>query len=258
MATNKRLRSALLQKLSVTPQRLSQRVGQIKRLYGPMTTEEGTYVLAHVEGFDLSKYLDHSMVDRVRSLIPAGPPATASTKIVPKRSKAPKVRPVRIGARAEEVDALLPDAIANDARQMAEVYPYLYVLENSLRSVIARVMRAAHGSGWWTRCVPKDVRSRVDGRRLAEDKKPWHGKRGAHEIYYSDFGDLRRIIENNWAEFASLFPNRGWITQRLEELEPPRNVVAHHNPISKNDQKRIELYFADSISLLNARHDVIP
>jgi len=42
MPTNRELRTVLLKKLGVTPQRLSQRVAQVKRLYGPMSTEDGT------------------------------------------------------------------------------------------------------------------------------------------------------------------------------------------------------------------------
>ena len=71
MPTNRELKGALLKKLGVTPQRLSQRVAQVKRLYGPMSTQDGTYVLAHQEGIDLNHYLDQEEVDRVRHMLPA-------------------------------------------------------------------------------------------------------------------------------------------------------------------------------------------
>jgi len=70
MATNRQLRTDLLKKLGVTAQRLSQLVTQVKRLYGPMTTEEGTYVLAHQRGLDLTRYLDTPAVDRIRGMLP--------------------------------------------------------------------------------------------------------------------------------------------------------------------------------------------
>lgn len=223
-----------------------------------MSTEDGTYLLAHQEGLDLTKYLNRETVDRVRTLTPATAhaPARTTTKRAPARS--PRGRAIRIGPRVEEVDALLPEALVEDARRMADVYPYLFVLENSLRQVITRVLKASAGKDWWARCAPKEVKRRVEERRGREDRQPWHGKRGAHEITYSDFGDLKRIIESNWKKFDALFPSVSWIGQRLDDLEPLRNVVAHSNALGKRDLNRMELYFHDYIALLNDRADRVP
>lgn len=229
----------------------------MKRLYGPMSTEEGTYVLAHQEGLDLTKFLDRETVDRVRGMLPKD-----STPTPPQgpRARAPKtarMKAVRIAPTLELVDAMLPSAVATDASRMATVYPKLYILENSLRNVINRVMTSAHGTDWWKK-APSGVIKKVADRKTKESKKPWHGKRGSHEIYYSDFGDLKDIITKNWSDFQGIFPKQDWITTKLEELEPPRNVVAHHNPLAAQDEKRIDLYFNDWIALLNARRDHIP
>lgn len=79
MATDRRLRTDLLKKLGgVTPQRLSQLVADVKRQYGPMSTEDGAYVLAHLRGLDLTKYLDRERVDRIRGMVPRGQPARPS------------------------------------------------------------------------------------------------------------------------------------------------------------------------------------
>ncbi len=101
-------------------------------------------------------------------------------------------------------------------------------------------------------------RKKVGDRKAQEAKKPWHGKRGTQEIYYSDFGDLRDIITSNWKEFEPIFLKQPWITQRLDELEPPRNIVAHNNPLSKNEENRVDLYFNDWIALFNDRQDFLP
>ena len=58
--------------------------------------------------------------------------------------------------------------------------------------------------------------------------------------------------------FQPIFLKQPWITQRLEELEPPRNIVAHSNPLSKQEENRVDLYFNDWIALLNDRKAVIP
>jgi hypothetical protein len=260
MVTNRELKAALLDKLGVTPQRLSQRADQVKRLYGPMSTEDATYVLAHQRGLDLTKYLDQSAVDRVRGLLPAAPvPVAAPTRPAKARAKAaPASRPIRIAPNLELVDAMLPAAVADAAAKMATIYPKLYIFENSIRNVIVRVLQAKHGKDWWTKSVPKGVQKTVLDRKAQEDKKPWHGKRGMYEIYYSNFGDLRDIITSNWPDFEPIFLKQPWITQRLDELEPPRNIIAHNNPLSKQEESRVDLYFNDWIALLNARRDVIP
>lgn len=258
MPTNRELRAALLKKLGVTPQRLSQRVAQVKRLYGPMSTEDGTYVLAHQQGIDLTRHLDQGVVDRVRNLLPAGVVPTTVGQLRQSRPVAAATRPLRIAPSLELVNAMLPASVAEDASRMATVYPKLYIFENSIRNVIVRVLRAKHGSNWWTSCAPTGVQKTVADRKAHEAKTPWHGKRGTHEIYYANFGDLRDIITKNWVDFEPIFLKQTWITQRLEELEPPRNIVAHSNPLSKQEENRVDLYFNDWIALLNDRKALVP
>lgn len=61
MAADPRLRADLLKKLGgVTPQRLYQIVGDLKRNHGPMSTEDAMYVLAHQKGLDLTKYIERT------------------------------------------------------------------------------------------------------------------------------------------------------------------------------------------------------
>lgn len=266
MATDRRLRTDLLKKLgSVTPQRLSQLVAEVKRDHGPMSTEDGTYVLAHLRGLDLSRYsLDRETVDRIRGMVPRGqaaprPAATPASAPTTGKPRTPAYRPVRVGANVPAVDLMLPKIVSEDADRMADLYPKMYLLENSIRNVIDRVMNANHGKDWWTTCVAKQVRDRVQGRKDKEAKAPWHGPRGAHDIYYSDFGDLKNVIIKNWEDdFVGIFPTQAWITQKLEELEPARNTLAHHSPVPANEQKRLEVYFDDWAALIALKRDEIP
>jgi hypothetical protein len=255
MAINRKLRADLLKLLDVSKQRLSQRVKNAKKSHGPMSTEEATYVIAHLEGLDLSKYLDKSVVDRVRSIILSK--SAPSMPMAKKKKVGQRVVVIKIGTEIPQVDVLLSTTLSEDAKKMAKIYPKYYVLENSIRVVIRRVLGRAYGDGWWQNKVSKQIQDDVKRRIDKEDREPWHGKRGQHEIYYSDFKDLKNIISKNWQDFETLFPSQQWIFQRLEELEHPRNVVAHHNPLSKDDTKRIELYFADWISLLKTKKDLI-
>jgi hypothetical protein len=263
VAADPRLRADLLKKLgSVTPQRLYQIVGELKRDHGPMSTEDAIYVLAHQRGMDLTKYIgDRASVDRIRGMVPrnTGPVAAAATPKktpTPKPAKAP--RPVRVSATVPAAQVLLPTSVLNDANRMADLYPKMYILENSIRNVIDRVMTAKHGIDWWTTCVAKPVRDRVQDRKDKEKKAPWHGARGTHDIYYSDFSHLKSILVKNWVDFEDIFPNQPWITVKLEELEPARNTLAHHNPVPEKEQTRLDVYFDDWAKLVEARQALIP
>lgn len=261
MATDKKLRAALLAKLGVTRQRLSQRANDIKRRYGPMHTEDAIYLIAHLEGIDVSKYLDRETTTRVRSYYQG----RTSNDV-----EAPRQRRIAASARSPmrpkmvrfptERDHELPiaAATADDARRMALVYPKLYLLENSIRQVILETLRRAHGADWFAAKAPTDVKNKVIDRKALEKKKPWHSQRGAHEINYTDFGDLRKIIERNWDDFKSLFPTREWIVQKLDDLESPRNVVAHSNPLSQRDETRIGLHLSDWEALMKDRWQPSP
>lgn len=258
MATNQKLRTDLLKHLDVTPQRISQRVKRLKNDHGPMTTEDATYMIAHQEGLDLTNYLDSQIVDRVRTLIQRSRPNTTASDRENKKGQTKPPVVVRMAPGLPQVDAYLSTTIANDARKMAEVYPKYYVLENSMRIVIKRILENSYGKQWWQTKVAKPARDAAANRIAREAEQPWHGKRGQHEIFYSDFRDLKKIITKNWSDFQNLFPTQAWIIQRLEELEHPRNVMAHHNPISKQDQKRMEVYFDDWVALLKAKKNLLP
>jgi len=255
---DRKLKSDLLSKLNVSPQRLSQKIKKMKDSHGPMSTEEAAYVIAHQAGLDVSKYLPSDVTERVRELIPLRIERPAAKAAHGSKTRSSRQVLIKIGTDAQCVDTLLSTSMAHDAERMTELHAKYYVLENSFRRVISRVLESAHGVNWWDTCVPTEVKDKVRMRRLQEDKTPWHGKRGQHEIFYSDFGDLRRLIEKNWPDFQRLFPSRPWITQRLDELEPPRNVHAHHNPVSKRDQQRIDLYFHDWVDLLRSKKAELP
>lgn len=255
MATNRKLRTELLTQLGCTASALSQRAQVIKKKYGPMSTEEAVYIIAHQHGFDLSRYVDAATVQRIRDILTRNP-ASESPPIRVK-NKGGKTTYIKIGNDLPEVDVLLSTTLAEDAAKMARIYPIYYVLENSLRVTIKRVLDKKYGTGWWEKHVPTDPKNRVKGRKDDEVKKPWHCKRGQHEIFYSDFKDLKSIINANREVFAPIFLDLEWISQKLSELELPRNIVAHHNPLDSNDIKRIEVIFEDWKKLLREKRHLI-
>jgi hypothetical protein len=230
----------------------------MKTDHGPMSTEDATYVIAHQVGLDLTKYLDPGTVNRIRSMIPKGSESTPFAPMRKNSSNTKRCTVVRIEPNIPQVDALLSTTLAEDAKKMAMVYPKYYVLENSIRVVIKRILEKAYGKNWWQLTVANPVQAIVTERIQKEAKQPWHGKRGQHEIFYSDFGDLKKIITKNWDDFKEIFPSQAWICQKLDELEHPRNVMAHHNPLRTEDLNRIDLYFSDWIALLKSKCNLIP
>lgn len=245
--TNRKLRAALLQKLGVSHQRLSQRVQALKTKC-PMTTEEATYCIAHREGLKLDKFLPKETVDRARELLSqlstsAGEPrvAQATTKAVI------KTREVNIGGEIKIDDPILPEKVLNEAREMAgKVYPMLYVFENSVREVIRRMLVKKFGEDWWnTANISQDIRADVQKRQQKEEKHAWHGKRGAHPIYYTDIDDLVRIVQSNWQAFEMVFSKQHWFANIVESVEMSRNPVAHMNPLGKHDIDRVRMQLRD-------------
>ena len=93
--------------------------------------------------------------------------------------------------------------------------------------------------------VSRSIQEKVEGRQNKEGKDRWHMKRGATHIYYTDFGDLKAIIQLNWPDFEDLFPDVNWVIMRFTELEASRNIVAHNNVLEKNEIDRIKMYLVD-------------
>ncbi|MFH1446223.1 MAG: Swt1 family HEPN domain-containing protein [Chloroflexota bacterium] len=132
-----------------------------------------------------------------------------------------------------------------NAMKSLPAYLGFFCLENSVRELVAERLLENHKSNWWDECASHDIRERVEGRRKKEGKNRWHHRRGEQEIFYTDFGDLKLIIQNNWEDFEDMFPDQNWIVSRLDELEASRNIIAHSNMLEERELERIRLYLDD-------------
>lgn len=138
-------------------------------------------------------------------------------------------------------------ALRNAGMQALPGYLAFFCLENSARELIVERLSERHGPDWWAKQATRAVQDRVKTRQDKEGKNRWHARRGASEIYYTDFGDLLSLIQNNWDDFADLFPDINWVVTRFTELEASRNIVAHNNLLDQRELERIKLYLADWI-----------
>jgi hypothetical protein len=140
----------------------------------------------------------------------------------------------------------LPPNLANQANRMANVYPDIYVLENILRYVVMTVLEEKHGKQWWIEpnVVSNRVKESVEGRKQLELANRWVSKRGAHEIFYTNFNDLSKIIHSNPNYFKQVFADLP-IEAEIKKLEKSRNIIAHNNPLPEKEVKRIEICLDD-------------
>lgn len=142
------------------------------------------------------------------------------------------------------LDSFSPD-IRRAAMDALPAYLAFFCLENSVRELVTERLSESHGGDWWDKHASQGIKDKVTRRREEEGKNRWHVRRGDHEIYYTDFGDLKLLIQNNWPDFEDLFPDQNWITSRLDELEASRNIIAHSNVLENREIDRIRLYLDD-------------
>lgn len=256
----KALREVIAKRLGIRRSRIYAKAN-ILATQAQTRTEDGIYLLAVQSGINLNEYLPSEKVGQIRHLFFQLKPHPQPSQIAKPASKktATKAVSVTVGRTFTLTDPLLGVKLLAEAKEMAEeVYPILFVFENSVREMIIRVMQNAHGADWWDTKAPREIREEVQKRKAKEDQNPWHGKRGVHSIYYTDLEHLGRIVQNNWVDFKPILPTPQWLTQRVEEIGHSRNPVAHMNPLGIDDKQRIKVYFGDWQRLITTQRSLIP
>lgn len=251
---NQEIFQTLKRELNVSQATLYRMLKKIKKGSGYLITlKEAAYLLASEQGIDVLKLLDEKQRERLMTL-----KQHQKVEIKPQKIEKKIIRKeyvLKLGSKSIVKDPLLSKKIYDDSSDMTEVYQLLYIFENSVRNFITRVLSNKHGSNWWDNKVSVKVRGNVNNRKAKEKQIPWHGRRGAHPLFYTNIDDLKSIITSNWSDFQSLLPNQEWIKVLIGVIEPSRNVVAHNNPLHKDDIERIKVNFRDWNKQLNAIKD---
>jgi len=245
------LRDALLKKTGWSKQRLHQVVQQ-KHGQLPMSTKVAQAVIAHEKGLRLGRFLDGDDLREAQETVAKLRGFSAASADVPGRprrgspARSVSERTIVFPSEFRLKDPLLPTAILNEAREMAQIYPLLYVLENSLREIIRRVMTAQFGDDWWntafTSGKSKQLKDKADDRIEKEDVQAWHQRRGAHPIDYVDLDDLRIIAASKPnLFFPDILGEQLWFEQFMRELYPSRCVLCHMNALSDDNVKDVRL-----------------
>ena len=146
-------------------------------------------------------------------------------------------------------------AIANKVYNSKNSYLILKELEEKLRFFVSDRVEARFGKEWWKGTDMSFLAGRWNERRIMNDRTNADKKRRTNEplINYASFSDYRRIINNPfaWDAFEEYFPDRGWIIQRLKELDPIRNAIMHHTPLEEDDYIRLSLYSRDILKIID-------
>ncbi|EES49948.1 Swt1 family HEPN domain-containing protein [Clostridium botulinum] len=131
---------------------------------------------------------------------------------------------------------LLPDDIRKKGYEMAEIYTYLYAIENSLRLFIEKI-----GEG--NLYLSSGLQRIVEERKNNESKNLWLSVRGDLDLFYLDFKDLKTVITANWDLFKECFPSQEFITSKIADIAECRNKVAHNSYIDKDERNLIKTYY---------------
>ena len=239
----RRIKKMLLDKLGVSPQALSQQAKKFQTKHGPMSTEEATYVLAHKRGIDLSRFLPIEVIDRVRSLVPKELPTPLQS--------APPTQTKKKKKRSATSYPLVSDTLAAKGVIIGrESFPQMFVLENSIRSLVIQRLSKAYDKDWWEKGRFKGVRDSVQRIIDKEKKHPHRDRRGLHPIFYSNFAELKLIILNEFPHFADVILDRQWFEVQMDQVYMSRNSLAHSVAITEDDETRIRLFYSEWAKLL--------
>jgi hypothetical protein len=252
---NKTLKNDLLKKLGITPQALSQRAQRIKKSI-PMTTEDAISVIAWEKGLKIEKYLGKEAITKIRQLRVQLSPVN-STVPRNRQNKSQKENIIIISGGFKVSDPLLESSALNQAKEMAAVYPYIYILENSIRKFICLIMEKEYGSNWWD-TVSGKLKKKVIDRMKKENENSWHQRRGAREIDYLDLDLLPNILDRVIVKITpDILPSKEWLRNLIDEVYISRCVLCHMNPLEKNSIDSIKVKFNQWQKQMKAKIDKI-
>jgi len=214
------------------------------------STETAAYILASEYNIDISEHLKPEELAEVREAI-----RLVKTVQFKKTPVEEKTVIVKLGKDFKIDCPNVPESVLKDASKMSGVYPYFYVFENSIRYFIKDILENKYGNDWWSLKVSPKIREKAESRQSKEGRNRWHGKRGEHPIFYIDIDDLQKIITSNFEDFKDRLPDVDrpieWLTNRIEEIELSRNIIAHHNPLTDDDITRVKMYFKDWVKQIS-------
>lgn len=117
----------------------------------------------------------------------------------------------------------------------------IFRLENSLRSIVADVLRVNYGVQWLNHLGVSEERfGRWEERRVEAAKHSTGAVVEQRLLYYADFHDLWSIINHNWELFKPCFGDKKETEVYLTRLNELRNPTAHSRPVLQHEESLAE------------------
>ncbi|MEK4429041.1 Swt1 family HEPN domain-containing protein [Paenibacillus sp. FSL M7-0802] len=149
---------------------------------------------------------------------------------------------------------ILPAEIRDKGREMAELYTFLYSIENSLRIFFEIVATEKYGTDYINKVsIPRSLEKTVSSRKESAANKKWLSIRGDSDLFYLDFKDIGTLINNNWTLFEKYFPNQNFILSKLDEMADIRNLIAHNSYVSKVERELVRTYYNSILKQIDSK-----
>ena len=139
---------------------------------------------------------------------------------------------------------LFEEDIRNQAIKMSAFYYLYFCIENSVRNLIKGRLQEKYKASWWEQKIPQDVKDNVEKLRKEEQDTP-NSIRSEEPIYYTNFGDLIKIIESNWNDFSDTLRSKKSAIDALRLLNRMRNPIAHSCELEDDEIQRFQLAIKD-------------
>lgn len=146
--------------------------------------------------------------------------------------------------RLAELESVLALAYIDDefrvpAREMSVAYTAIAAFENSVRSLVKKVLIDEYKADWWVKGVSEGIRKKAESRQQEEQTIKWHSNRGDDPTCFIDFGQLNSIIVSNWKLFEILLRRQTWVQHIFDTMERSRNVIMHSGELPNEDIERL-------------------
>ena len=235
-----RMNSSLFQRIAKHPKTSSKfandqvirvSISNVRQANPGVTPNAAAYLFARKHGVSVFRQLSD---DDKLSLNHAKTPIENGSASKTKKSS-------QIKSKNMTGDAIYDPILVKEANANAEIYPYVYILENTLRNLILDKFSTL--GNWWIdkKIVKQDIQDYAKRIADAERKHKWVGKRGQHPIYYVGLEHLFKIIEINFnPHFKNIFDINNLKTW-INECASIRNLVAHNVRTQKSELENIKI-----------------
>lgn len=139
-----------------------------------------------------------------------------------------------------------------DLTKMVRVYAHLFLLENSMRGLIEKVLSDHLGDTWWDIAASSPMKNKHQKRVDNETAKKWAPTRSEYgPLYALDWSDLVRLMRKYPEQFEPWLGDINFL-HRFEDAGTFRNVVAHNGVLSEQDDfELIRIYYQNWVSQIS-------